>query len=256
MDDISDELTIDGIRNLSDICLDALRNPDKPRPQDEHPAGQLHKDFMLQLRNKSSQTTLLRFIPSYERYLEAVLCEAAERENHFIRGSIDAYLALRRYTGAIKPSFDLILLPVEIPDEVLLDPRIVKLEMIAIDMVAVANDVVSFNVEQARGDVHNAVIVIMHQKGLNVQEAMNDVNEWYNQRGKDFLDAMLDLPECPSIDVREKLKWYVHGLGNWVTANYEWSLGSKRFFGSLNDSIKDTGMITLLPREQTALEYK
>jgi len=227
---------------------------------------------MLQLKNKSSQTTLLRFIPSYERYLEAVLCEAAERENHFIRGSIDAYLALRRYTGAIKPSFDLILLPVEIPDEVLLDPRIVKLEMIAIDMVAVANvsvftptqvpahsnfqDVVSFNVEQARGDVHNAVIVIMHQKGLNVQEAMNDVNEWYNQRGKDFLDAMLDLPECPSIDVREKLKWYVHGLGNWVTANYEWSLGSKRFFGSLNDSIKDTGMITLLPREQTALEYK
>jgi len=26
MDDISDELTIDGIRNLSDICLDALRS--------------------------------------------------------------------------------------------------------------------------------------------------------------------------------------------------------------------------------------
>ena len=95
--------------------------------------------FMLQLKESSSQTTLRRFIPSYERYLEAVLYEAADRESHIIRGSIDDYLALRRYTGAIKPSFDLILLPVEIPDEVLLDPRIVNLEMIAIDMVAVAN---------------------------------------------------------------------------------------------------------------------
>ncbi|KAK7443530.1 hypothetical protein VKT23_015703 [Stygiomarasmius scandens] len=252
VDDISDELTADEVKNLSDICLDALRNPDKPRPQGEHPVGQLHKDFMSQLKKNSSQTTLRRFIPSYERYLEAVLYEAADRESHIIRGSIDDYLALRRYTGAIKPSFDLILLPVEIPDEVLLDPRIVNLEMIAIDMVAVANDVVSFNVEQARGDIHNAVIVVMHQKGLSVQEAMDDVNEWYNQRGKDFLDAMLDLPECPSNAVREKLKWYVHGLGNWVTANYEWSFGSKRFFSSLNDTIKETGMMTLLPKEQTA----
>lgn len=49
------------------------------------------------------------------------------------------YLDLRRYTGAIKPSLDLLLLPFEISDELLNTPTVKELEMIAIEMIAVAN---------------------------------------------------------------------------------------------------------------------
>lgn len=76
---------------------------------------------------------------SYEAYINAMVREARDREEHVIRRSIDDYLELRRYTGAIKPSFDMILLPLEIPDCLLEDQRVVDLEIIAIDMVAVAN---------------------------------------------------------------------------------------------------------------------
>jgi len=65
--------------------------------------------------------------------------EAEDRSIRSVRRSIEDYLNLRRYTGAIKPSFDLILLPLEIPKEILESEVVKELEIIAIDMVAVAN---------------------------------------------------------------------------------------------------------------------
>jgi hypothetical protein len=133
------------------------------------------------------------------------------------------------------------------------------LEMAAIDMIAVANvsgsfdcwsqelivvprkqDVVSFNVEQARGDIHNLAIVLMDSRKIGVQESMNAVGEWYHERAREFVSSMNDLPTSselfgkenanPQLD--EDVRKYVWGLGNWVTANYEWSFESERFWGS------------------------
>ena len=97
----------------------------------------------------SSETAARRFIKSYEAYVTAVIAEAEERDHTTIRKNIDDYLRLRRFTGAIKPSYDLMLLSMEIPDSVLLDQRIVDLEFMSIDMVAVAN-VRCFSIEDLR----------------------------------------------------------------------------------------------------------
>ncbi|KAF8516537.1 terpenoid synthase [Hysterangium stoloniferum] len=247
VDEITDVLGPEEVRGIAEIALDALRNPHKPRPEGEHCIGELHREFWCRTLSISSDTAARRFIKSYEEYMVAVIAEAEDRNNTTIRKSIDDYLSLRRFTGAIKPSYDMILLPLEIPDEILLDRRIVDLEFMSIDMVAVANDVVSFNVEQARGDIHNAIIVVQNQYKCSVQEAMDYINEWYQKRANDFLNAMTDLPECHDIKVRDQLKQYVFGLGNWVTGNYEWSFGSMRFFGADVDKVKQTGIVSLLP---------
>jgi hypothetical protein len=66
--------------------------------------------------------------------------EAKDRETRTtIRKTIEEYLALRRYSGAFIPVLDMILLPLDIPDSVLADPRIKQLERISIEMIAVAN---------------------------------------------------------------------------------------------------------------------
>lgn len=65
--------------------------------------------------------------------------EAQDRQHKSVRKSMADYLDLRRYTGAIKPSLDLLLLPLEISDELLDIPVVKELEMIAIEMIAVAN---------------------------------------------------------------------------------------------------------------------
>lgn len=56
-----------------------------------------------------------------------------------MRLSVDEYLALRRSTGAIKPSLDLIMLPLEISDEYLELDNVKELEIMAIDLIAIAN---------------------------------------------------------------------------------------------------------------------
>ncbi|KAF8532360.1 isoprenoid synthase domain-containing protein [Gautieria morchelliformis] len=247
MDDVTDVLSPEEVRSVSEIALDALRNPEKKRPEGEHPIGELHRSFWSRTLKVSSKTVARRFIKSYEAYVTAVIAEAEDRNNTTIRKNIDDYLTLRRFTGAIKPSYDLMLMPMEIPDSVLLDQRIVDLEFMSIDMVAVANDIVSFNAEQARGDIHNAVIVVMNQYNFSVQEGMDYVCRWYHNRANEFMRAMTDLPECPDIKTRDQLKEYVYGLGNWVTANYEWSFGSKRFFGNEIETVKETGKVLLRP---------
>lgn len=95
--------------------------------------------FWKSMLASSSETAKRRFIESYEVYMRAMVEEAGDRGKLSIRHSIEEYLELRRYTGAIKPSFDLLLLPLEIPDSLLLDPKVKELEIIAIDMIAVAN---------------------------------------------------------------------------------------------------------------------
>lgn len=80
-----------------------------------------------------------RFLKSYEDYVEAMTLEVEDRQQKSVRKSMADYLDLRRYTGAIKPSLDLILLPLEISDQLLESPTIKELEMIAIEMIAIAN---------------------------------------------------------------------------------------------------------------------
>jgi len=255
VDEVSDVLDGREAEELAAKILDCFKDPgaEKTVNEDEHPVVRLHIDFLKAVVDKSSPSFSRRFLKDYETYLRAMVKEAKDRETRSIRHSIEEYLELRRYTGAIKPSFDMIFLPLDIPDWVLEDPRIKELEFMAIEMVAVANDVVSFNVEQARGDIHNMAIVLMHEHNITVQEAMDRVGQWYHQRARDFVNAMANLPVMDSKKEQVDIRKYVWGLGNWVTANYEWSFESERFWGGMElDEEMKSGhdvVIELMPQQ-------
>jgi hypothetical protein len=107
-------------------------------------------------------------------------------------------------------------------------------------------DILSFNVEHARGDTHNAVIVVMHERGLSSQEAMDFMGVWYREKVEEFCTAMRDLPPCGSVCVRDQVKMYVTGIANWVTGNYEWSLRSGRYFPAGEDPLGSSWVVPLL----------
>lgn len=100
-------------------------------------------------------------------------------------------------------------------------------------------DILSFNAEQARGDTHNAVIVVMNERGMSIQEAMDFLGAWYRSNVAEFCTAMRDLPQCRTIAMRNWVKTYVAGIANWVTGNYDWSLRSRRYFTGGLDPVKD-----------------
>ena len=74
----------------------------------------------------------------YEEYVEAVCQQAEDRDVGHVR-SISDYMDLRRRTIGAKPSFDLLLLPLELPDHILDHPVITELMFLAIDMIILAN---------------------------------------------------------------------------------------------------------------------
>ncbi|KAK7030049.1 terpene cyclase [Favolaschia claudopus] len=249
MDDTTDDLGVNEVKAVFAIATDALKNHDKPRPIGENPIGELHRSFSERLHKVSRQNVMERFVLNYDLYAKAVIAEAEDREANKIR-SLDSYLAIRRDTGGVICCFDLHLLCTEVPDEILRDEHLRRLETLGLDMICIGNDILSFNVEYARGDLHNAVVIVMHENNLSIQEAISFVEILYQKMVDEFCRiAIHDLPACGSVTTRNAIRMYVAGITSWVTANYEWSLDCRRYFpGGRNPA--DTNWVVPLIRRQ------
>ncbi|KAJ7164196.1 isoprenoid synthase domain-containing protein [Mycena filopes] len=250
-DDLTDEMSGAEAEALAGISLDALRDWQTPRPQEEHPVGEMHRSFSERLHGMANPDILQRFLDGYEDYLHAVVLEACDREDKVIKDTLEIYLDLRRSTGAVTCAFNLLALPLDIPGEVLDDSRIRHLELLALDLVCVGNDILSVNVEQARGDVHNAVIVVMKQRGLSIQDALDFVGKWYQDHVQEFLAAVESLPRFHSVAIHSGVERYISGMANWVTGNYEWSLKSRRYFPDGKNPRDTAWMVPLMSQHKS-----
>jgi hypothetical protein len=107
----------------------------------------------------------------------------------------------------------------------------------------------SYNVEQARGDdAHNIIKVVMDELKTSVEGALKWLEYHHNYCKKTFLDNYQKVPSFgPEIDPH--VAHYIQGLGNWVIANVSWSFESARYFGTKGVEIREHRMISLLPRQ-------
>ena len=91
------------------------------------------------------------------------------------------------------------------------------------------------------------VTVVMKEKGVDIQDAINYLEERYNNTAKNFLEDMKDIPSF-SEALDYLVSEYVQGMGDWVKGYLEWSFESGRYFGSKGLEIKSTRIIELSPR--------
>lgn len=96
-----------------------------------------HKFWELTIRNASAQSQK-RFIQMFDEYLEGVVRQAIDRTGHRIR-DINSFLDLRRETIGTKPSFPLIELGLDIPDNVFSHPAIQEMVSTSVDMISIEN---------------------------------------------------------------------------------------------------------------------
>lgn len=145
-----------------DIIMDAINNPYKPRPEGEWIVGEITRQcvpqmsifgwhltlprFWLNAIKTSPPSWHQRFITTFESCMAAVVLEATDRANKHIR-SIPDYFRIRRETIGTVPSFALIGMDLGISDEILQEPSIQTLTNLATDMIIIANDLCSYNVE-------------------------------------------------------------------------------------------------------------
>ena len=81
---------------------------------------------------------------------------------------------------------------------------------------------------------------------------MDFIGEWYQARGKAFIDYMGRLPTSTDPEASANLQKYVHDLGNGITGNYEWCLDTERYFPNVKvkENVRTTWTVELLPKRK------
>lgn len=131
-------------------------------------------------------------------------------------------------------------------------------------------DIFSYNVEQARGDTHNMIPVVMHEQGLELQEAVDFVgyasssplplpalpsytnhppasrSEMCKASIDRFVSSRAALPAwTPAVDAA--LARYADGLADWIVGSLHWSFVSERYFGADGAAVKAARVVRLKP---------
>jgi hypothetical protein len=98
---------------------------------------------MLQTATSSAQR---RCVDTFKLTIATLIQEVEDRDCGRIR-DIESYLNIRREVGAVKPSFAMIEIHLNLPDRVHNNPIIKRLYQTSNDLVTMTNDLCSYNVE-------------------------------------------------------------------------------------------------------------
>jgi len=246
--DVEDEVVT---KKMADMVMDGLRNPNKPRPQGECVLGEMARQFWALGRKTSSAMAEHHLIETMQLYVDAVVLQSKDRMHDRLR-TIDSYWVVRKHSSGCLPSFALMELELDIPEEIYCHPLLERMRDCALYLISAGNDLYSYPVERARGHaLHNLVTIVMHQLDLGPQAAANWIGNWCDGILNEFLEARANLPSWgPEIDAQ--ISQYVDGLAYWVRGNDDWSFESQRYFGTKGETVRCTREIYMLPRVETA----
>ncbi|KAG6334599.1 hypothetical protein ID866_4493 [Astraeus odoratus] len=233
-------------RALRECCMRAFRDPDFVT---EDRSALMIKSFFGRFLQTSGPGCTKRFVEGMDLFFIATEREAEYRDKRCI-ADLESYLAYRRDTGGCMPLFALIeyINGIDLPEEVVSHPVIQAMESAANDVICWANDIYSYNAEQARGDNHNLISVLMHEKGLDVQEAMNEAGAIWCAGFQCFEDNIDYLPSWGE-DVDRLVAIYTQGLRNHITSLLHWSFYTERYFGQDGPQIKKDRIVRLCPKQ-------
>jgi Terpene synthase family 2, C-terminal metal binding len=182
-----------------------------------------------------SETWCNRFASSWARFLaahaqEVRLCAAGTAVG------LEEYLTLRRITVGIHHSVDAAerTRRFEVPAQVQAHPIMAQMRNAAADAIAYMNDIHSLEREERRGDPHNLVTVLRHDRGYTRAEAIDEAARMTVDR-LDFyryLESRIPLlcdELALTVDERSAVGKGVEGIRNWIRGNYDWALSTGRY---------------------------
>ena len=101
--------------------------------------------------------------------------------------------------------------------------------------------------EYSRGlETHNIVTVVMHERKLGYEGAMEWLATFVKQNVTQFLEDRKRLPSWGE-DIDRQLKTYVDALGYSVRGYDSWSFESPRYFGAEGKAVQEHRWVTLQP---------
>ena len=111
-------------------------------------------------------------------------------------------------------------------------------------------DMYSYNNEQAAGHgSHNILTVVMNEKGVDLDGALNWLAEYNRAILSKFQAQYRDLPSWGP-DMDPIVTTFVEGLAYWIRGFDSWSFESERYFGTKGLEIQKHRVVTLLPKSR------
>ncbi|KAG1868648.1 isoprenoid synthase domain-containing protein [Suillus subluteus] len=213
-------------REARECCISAFRDP--INFETEQLGAKMCKSFFSRFRETAGPGCTERFIHGSETFFAAVAKQSGCK----------SCLALIEFVAGI-----------DLPDEVMSHPVVKSLECATTDHVAWNDDILSYNKEQSRGDEHweNIVAVLMHDRGLDLQGAMDYAGQMCKDAIRRFESNHAILPSWGE-EVDSQMAIYVKGMQNWMIGSLHWHFESARYFGKDGHAVKHDRIVKLLPK--------
>ncbi|CAE6435561.1 unnamed protein product [Rhizoctonia solani] len=236
--------SVEGMRRAVDVTMKSLREPDSPPPKFKVAATVQH--CYKRMRQDGNPAMLRRFVDALDFYTQACFQQKVYRSTDTIP-TIEEYIQLRRDTSAMKIGFAILeyTLDLDLPDEVADHPLVTELALAGNDILTWANDIYSFPVEFARGDTHNLVCIAMHHNNLDLDGAIEFVNQLTRKRLDEYVEIKANLPSFGS-GLDEQVARYLEGIEYCVQGFIDWTFMTPRYFGSEAAKVKETGVVNIM----------
>ncbi|KAH9477941.1 Delta(6)-protoilludene synthase [Psilocybe cubensis] len=239
LDDNTDAVNAEVARLHCNAVMEAVINPETPRPEGEPIIGEITRQFWKRASANSPKAAKERFIKTWIAYVESIYLQANRRDKSYIC-TIDEYIATRRDNIGTYPTFFFteMSLGVDIPHHIMEHPIIVRMARDIIDLTTLGNDMYSYKKEVLAGDTgYNAVTVVMHNLRLSVDEAIQWISNLQDDLVADFLTLREDVVNKRSFstygaEMDRQIESYIDGLGQWMRGVTDWHFECGRYFGT------------------------
>ncbi|MEV8390607.1 MULTISPECIES: hypothetical protein [unclassified Streptomyces] len=183
------------------------------------------RDLRQRLETAASQVQVDRFVTSVLGYWFAQVWEATNRADT-VWPTVEEYTAMRVHTGAVPTCLALIDVVgrFELPAAELARPEVKALTTKAVNVVCWANDIHSYEKENAGSHHPVNLPTLLHRRDRGtVQEAVDLAARMHDAEVAAYRELRPRVPAGPA------LERYLDGLQSWMRGNLTWSLSTGRY---------------------------
>ncbi len=207
--------------------LDVFRDGAAPKIID--PYAQAFRDLRERMIAVDVPFWIVRFGEQLQRLFGTFVDEAKYRQLEAVPEFVK-YRKMRAVSSGLYFGFRLGELTdnINLPPHVRDDPTVRDLESKASLIVGLANDIYTVEKEMAKGEVNNMIMVLMHEEGLSIEEAMTRTVELHDAETREFIALAMRLPTFSS-EIDADLQRYVEVLSSMISGHRSWALETARY---------------------------
>ncbi|MCX2678368.1 hypothetical protein OOZ15_00295 [Galbibacter sp. EGI 63066] len=221
-DDIFEQRSESRVKEAAEEVVAILKGQMMPHETDYILGGQLYR-LRRGLLYYMSEKAVAHFADMVDFYMQGVAMESKYR-NGGVWPTAEEVIRVRSQSICMRPFYALlpVEMKVELPEEILSHPDIVKLELLAGNAIARYNDAESYfkDLDNEEGKYLNLLTVMMHHNNWTEEEAVEELIKIFNEHNREFRELQFSLPDFGD-------EWNEH-VGNYVNYVSMTATGWKR----------------------------